>query len=127
MQDQQETTIPNFVFTTHAKDRCEERDIDPYLCEFARKYGRHLQRQGYVLNVRDIPRDVWKRLDPKLKKVMEKKLPVCAIYTFNKDTGDTVCVTTWRVFGKGKKEKRLNWRRKRYMGKHPNKGRYHEE
>ena len=101
--------VMRVTLSDHAKDRCIERSIDPYMCEYARKYGKKLSHRGaYILHMSDIPKKVLDELSPEYKRKLDKTLPICAIWTTNDDM--FVCLTAWRIFS-NTNYRRLNWRK----------------
>lgn len=100
--------IKRVVLSDHAKDRCIERCIDTYMCDYARKYGKKIRRDAYVLHMKDIPDEVLSKMTPEYKRKLDKTLPICSIWAINDDM--YVCLTAWRIFANATK-KRLNWRK----------------
>lgn len=81
--------------THHAEYRMQERVIDPRIAALAMTYGKktanHMKK---MLRVNDIPPMVYKSLDSRMKKLVEKQLPI-VVWTNN-----NVLITAARVGNK---------------------------
>lgn len=80
--------------TNHARQRIQERRIDPRLVDLCQKYGKKVRSNHgrYLLKQEDVPRYELIGASSALKAHVEKQLPICCV--FDQDGG---CITVFKV------------------------------